>query len=442
MNCGKRELPRAQLDALISRGAGARRQGPRLGVPRGRRLALADGEVPDRPRSSPRSTRRSAPPRATCCCSSPTSPPSPTRCSAPCATASPSAGTRSREGAHALCWIVDWPLFELERGREGRWDPLHHPFTALEGELDDDDPGAARAQAYDLVWNGWEIGGGSIRISDPRRSGARLRRCSGSTPRRREARFGFLLEALRYGAPPHGGIAYGVDRICGARRRRRLDPRRDRLPEDVVRRRPADRSAGAGRRRPAARPRDQAERTAAPARQTDGRATARPGSRGLAAAVVAAINSPRSAIGSRRCSATTREVVTGRNVHAGPRRSLAWAGKEYDHLVKRYEIDESAASGAAVLGARRGPVRLGESGEVADSSPIAIVIEIWTATRLRRSRAARRPAPPPWPRSRPESGHRSPGRERFVPEAQGFGLAGRTALVDSSMGPSLFDSHL
>ena len=115
------------------------------------------------------------------------------------------------ENAHSFCWIVDWPLFEWNDG-EGRWDPLHHPFTSPDGELDPDDPGAARAKAYDLVWNGQEMGGGSIRISDPGVQRDALA-VIGIGADEAESRFGFLLEALRYGAPPHGGIAYGVDRI-------------------------------------------------------------------------------------------------------------------------------------------------------------------------------------------------------------------------------------
>ena len=116
------------------------------------------------------------------------------------------------EGSHAFCWIVDWPLFEWNED-ESRWNPLHHPFTAWDGELGDSDPGAARAKAYDLVWNGTEIGGGSIRISDSADQ-ERVLGLLGIDAEEAEARFGFLLEALRFGAPPHGGIAYGVDRIC------------------------------------------------------------------------------------------------------------------------------------------------------------------------------------------------------------------------------------
>ncbi len=95
---------------------------------------------------------------------------------------------------------------------EGRWDPLHHPFTAPAGELDPERAGDARALAYDVVWNGQELGGGSIRISDPELQ-LRALETIGITPEEARDRFGFLLEALRYGAPPHGGIAYGLDRL-------------------------------------------------------------------------------------------------------------------------------------------------------------------------------------------------------------------------------------
>jgi aspartyl-tRNA synthetase len=114
-------------------------------------------------------------------------------------------------GAHELVWIVDWPLFGWN-AEEERWDPLNHPFTAPDGEFDPDDPGAARAKAYDVVWNGWEIGGGSIRINDPDLQ-RKVFAAIGIDQGQAEERFGFLLEALRYGAPPHGGIAYGLDRI-------------------------------------------------------------------------------------------------------------------------------------------------------------------------------------------------------------------------------------
>jgi aspartyl-tRNA synthetase len=114
------------------------------------------------------------------------------------------------EGAHEILWIVDFPMFERNED-EGRWDPLHHPFTAPAGDLDGD-PGALRSRAYDLVLDGSEIGGGSIRINrtDVQQ---RVLELLGMSAEEAHARFGFLLDALRYGAPPHGGIAMGIDRI-------------------------------------------------------------------------------------------------------------------------------------------------------------------------------------------------------------------------------------
>ena len=113
--------------------------------------------------------------------------------------------------ANELTWIVDWPLLGWN-SEEERWDPYNHPFTSPDGEFDPDNPGDARARAYDVVWNGWEIGGGSIRISDPDVQ-RRVFSAIGISDAQAEERFGFLLDALRYGAPPHGGIAYGLDRI-------------------------------------------------------------------------------------------------------------------------------------------------------------------------------------------------------------------------------------
>ncbi|HEX7292918.1 MAG TPA: aspartate--tRNA ligase [Solirubrobacterales bacterium] len=122
------------------------------------------------------------------------------------------------EQENRLAWIVDWPLMEWDP-EERRWTPLHHPFTAPAGEFDPENPGEARALAYDVVWNGQELGGGSIRINRADVQQA-VFAALGIDAEQAEARFGFLLEALRYGAPPHGGIAYGVDRIvqrlCGA----------------------------------------------------------------------------------------------------------------------------------------------------------------------------------------------------------------------------------
>jgi aspartyl-tRNA synthetase len=115
------------------------------------------------------------------------------------------------EGRNEFLWIVDWPLFGWDTD-EQRWDALHHPFTAPDGELDPERLDEARARAYDVVWNGTELGGGSIRInrSDVQR---RVFEALGIGAEEAEERFGFLLEALRYGAPPHGGIAYGLDRV-------------------------------------------------------------------------------------------------------------------------------------------------------------------------------------------------------------------------------------
>jgi aspartyl-tRNA synthetase len=108
-------------------------------------------------------------------------------------------------------WIVDWPMFEWNE-TDSRWDPLHHPFTAPQGEFDPERPGEALAAAYDMVWNGQELGGGSIRIAD-RALQEQVFATIGIDAAEANERFGFLLEALRYGAPPHGGIAYGLDRI-------------------------------------------------------------------------------------------------------------------------------------------------------------------------------------------------------------------------------------
>jgi aspartyl-tRNA synthetase len=113
--------------------------------------------------------------------------------------------------ANELTWIVNWPLMFWEE-EEKRWNSHHHPFTSPQGDFDTDNPGTARAKAYDVIWNGSEIGGGSIRISDPDVQ-RRVFSALGISDAQAEERFGFLLDALRFGAPPHGGIAYGLDRI-------------------------------------------------------------------------------------------------------------------------------------------------------------------------------------------------------------------------------------
>jgi aspartyl-tRNA synthetase len=114
----------------------------------------------------------------------------------------------------AFVWITDWPLFE--RSEEGaRWEAVHHPFTApVASDLErlEEAPGQVRARAYDLALNGTELGGGSIRIHR-RDVQERVFRVLGISEAEARERFGFLLDGLSYGAPPHGGIALGLDRL-------------------------------------------------------------------------------------------------------------------------------------------------------------------------------------------------------------------------------------
>ena len=118
------------------------------------------------------------------------------------------------EGRHDFLWVTDFPLLEWDSG-ERRFHAMHHPFTAPsedDAELLDSDPGAARARAYDVVMDGVELGGGSIRIHDPEVQ-RQMFTALGINEAEADARFGFLLEAFRYGVPPHGGIALGLDRM-------------------------------------------------------------------------------------------------------------------------------------------------------------------------------------------------------------------------------------
>jgi aspartyl-tRNA synthetase len=118
------------------------------------------------------------------------------------------------EGVWKFVWVTDFPLLEWDEA-SGRWFAMHHPFTSPRVEdipLFETDPGAILARAYDLVLNGNELGGGSIRIHDQELQG-KLFSILGITPEEAEMKFGFLLKALRHGAPPHGGLAFGLDRI-------------------------------------------------------------------------------------------------------------------------------------------------------------------------------------------------------------------------------------
>ncbi len=113
----------------------------------------------------------------------------------------------------ALLWVTEFPMFEWS-DEENRLMAMHHPFTHPMDEdipMLDTDPAAVRADAYDMVCNGVELGGGSIRIHDPKLQ-AKMFEILGFTPEKAEAQFGFLMNAFKYGAPPHGGLAYGLDR--------------------------------------------------------------------------------------------------------------------------------------------------------------------------------------------------------------------------------------
>lgn len=118
------------------------------------------------------------------------------------------------EDRWAPLWVVDFPMFEHDEA-EDRWNAVHHPFTAPKDgheNLMDTDPGACVAKAYDMVLNGWELGGGSVRIHRAEVQ-SKVFSALKITPEDAKVKFGFLLDALQYGAPPHGGLAFGLDRL-------------------------------------------------------------------------------------------------------------------------------------------------------------------------------------------------------------------------------------
>jgi aspartyl-tRNA synthetase len=111
-------------------------------------------------------------------------------------------------------WVVDFPLLEWDED-SNRWHAMHHPFTSPKPEdfhLLETDPGKVRANAYDLAMNGVELGGGSIRIHNKELQ-AKMFELLGFTPEQAQAQFGFLMNAFEFGAPPHGGLAFGLDRL-------------------------------------------------------------------------------------------------------------------------------------------------------------------------------------------------------------------------------------
>jgi len=122
-------------------------------------------------------------------------------------------GLRNKD-VYAPLWVIDFPLFEYDEELQ-RYFAMHHPFTSPKPEdipLLDTDPGEVRANAYDMVVNGVELGGGSIRIHNSELQN-RMFHLLGFTEEKAQAQFGFLMSAFQYGAPPHGGLAFGLDRF-------------------------------------------------------------------------------------------------------------------------------------------------------------------------------------------------------------------------------------
>ena len=148
-------------------------------------------------------------------------------------------------------WVTDFPIFEYSE-QDGRFYSKHHPFTAPKaefiGQLDNLKPEEADsvlAQAYDVVLNGVEIGGGSIRINTPELQ-SRIFSLLGISPEEAAEKFSFLIDALKFGAPPHGGLALGLDRIMMILLEQKIDTRRHRVPEDDERAMPDEQRAVTG----------------------------------------------------------------------------------------------------------------------------------------------------------------------------------------------------
>ena len=224
------------------------------------RPAVADRQVPAGARAArdPRAHRRAERrPRSS---SAPTARRSSTTRSARCAPRSATTAASPRQGWKPL-WVVDFPMFEYDEEKK-TWAARHHPFTAPKDGHEDlfsTDPGVAIAKAYDVVLNGWEIGGGSVRIHRPEVQ-QKVFAALGISPEDQQKKFGFLLEraAVRRAAARRHRVRPRPHRHDDVRRR--VDPRRDRVPEDAARPGPADRRADAGHRAAAARPAHQGAR--------------------------------------------------------------------------------------------------------------------------------------------------------------------------------------
>ena len=199
---------------------------------------------PARPRSSPPATRR--PSRA---------------CSAACARTSAASSSSPTRGVDAFHWVLDFPLFERDedRRRPGRsCTTRSRPRSRAARTGSRAIRGSVLGQHYDLIWNGWELGSGSIRIHRAGPPAGGLPRRWGSREEEQRAKFGFLLDALAMGAPPHGGFAMGIDRFVALHRGRAGHPPGDRVPEGLERLRPAHGRADAVPGAGAARARDPA----------------------------------------------------------------------------------------------------------------------------------------------------------------------------------------